>query len=104
MRMTSTRVLLPDDVDVESYFQRIGYAGPANATLETLADIHLHHPKIIPFENLDALLKRPIPLGAEAIGRKILLSGRGGWCFEQNLLFGNVLQSIGFRVTGLAAR
>ena len=102
--MTSTRALLPDGVDVEAYFQRIGYAGPADTTLETLADIHLHHPQIIAFENLDALLKRPIPLSAEAIGRKILFSGRGGWCFEQNLLFGNVLQSIGFRVTGLAAR
>ena len=102
--MTSTRALLPDDVDVESYFQRIGYAGPADTTLETLADIHLHHPQIIPFENLDALLKRPILLSAEALERKMLFSGRGGWCFEQNLLFGNVLQSIGFRVTGLAAR
>lgn len=102
--MTSTRALLPDDVDVEAYFQRIGYAGPAVATLETLADIHLHHPQIIPFENLDALLKRPIPLDAGALERKMLFSGRGAWCFEQNLLFGNVLQSIGFRVTGLAAR
>jgi N-hydroxyarylamine O-acetyltransferase len=102
--MTSTRTLLPDDVDVEAYFQRIGYAGPAATTLETLADIHLRHPQIIPFENLDALLKRPILLSAQALERKILFGGRGGWCFEQNLLFGNVLQSIGFRVTGLAAR
>ncbi len=102
--MTSTRALLPDDVDIEAYFQRIGYAGPREATLETLADIHLHHPQIIPFENLDPLLKRPVVLSAEALERKILFGGRGGWCFEQNLLLGNVLQAIGFRVTGLAAR
>jgi len=102
--MTSTRALLPDDVDVEAYFQRIGYGGPTDATLETLAAIHLHHPQIIPFENLDPLLKRPVVLSAEALERKILFSGRGGWCFEQNLLLGNVLQAIGFRVTGLAAR
>jgi N-hydroxyarylamine O-acetyltransferase len=102
--MTSTRALLPDNVDVEAYFQRIGYAGPRDATLETLADIHLHHPQIIPFENLDPLLKRPVVLNAEALERKILCSGRGGWCFEQNLLLGNALQAIGFRVTGLAAR
>lgn len=102
--MTSTRALLPDNVDIEAYFQRIGYAGPREATLETLADIHLHHPQIIPFETLDPLLKRPIVLSAEALERKILCSGRGGWCYEQNLLLGNVLQAIGFRVTGLAAR
>jgi N-hydroxyarylamine O-acetyltransferase len=102
--MTSTRALLPDDVDIEAYFQRIGYAGPRDATLETLADIHLHHPQVIPFENLDPLLKRPVVLSAEALERKILFSGRGGWCYEQNLLMGSVLQAIGFRVTGLAAR
>jgi N-hydroxyarylamine O-acetyltransferase len=96
--------LLPDTVDIEAYFQRIGYAGARDATLETLAAIHLHHPQIIPFENLDPLLKRPVPLNTEAIERKILFSGRGGWCFEQNLLLGSVLQAIGFRVTGLAAR
>jgi N-hydroxyarylamine O-acetyltransferase len=102
--MTSTHALLPDEVDLEAYFQRIGYAGPRDATRETLAGIHLQHPQIIPFENLDPLLKRPVLLGAEALERKILFSGRGGWCFEQNLLLGNVLQAVGFRVTGLAAR
>jgi N-hydroxyarylamine O-acetyltransferase len=104
MRMTSMHALLPDNVDVEAYFQRIGYAGPHEATLETLAEINLHHAQIIPFENLDPLLGRPVVLSAEALERKILFSGRGGWCYEQNLLLGSVLQSIGFRVTGLAAR
>ena len=104
MHMTSTPALLPDSVDVEAYFQRIGYAGPHDATLETLAEINLRHPQIIPFENLDPLLKRPVVLSAEALERKILFGGRGGWCYEQNLLLGSVLQAIGFRVSGLAAR
>jgi N-hydroxyarylamine O-acetyltransferase len=104
MHMTSTPALLPDNVDVEAYFQRIGYVGPHDPTLETLAEINLHHPQVIPFENLDPLLKRPVVLSAEALERKILFSGRGGWCYEQNLLLGSVLQAIGFRVTGLAAR
>jgi N-hydroxyarylamine O-acetyltransferase len=104
MHMTSTPALLPDSVDVEAYFQRIGYVGPHDATLETLAEINLRHPQIIPFENLDPLLKRPVVLSAEALERKILFGGRGGWCYEQNLLLGSVLQAIGFRVSGLAAR
>ena len=104
MHMTCTPALLPDSVDVEAYFQRIGYAGPHDATLETLAEINLRHPQIIPFENLDPLLKRPVVLSAEALERKILFGGRGGWCYEQNLLLGSVLQAIGFRVSGLAAR
>ena len=102
--MTSMHALLPDKVDVEAYFQRIGYAGSHDATLEMLAALHLHHPQVIPFENLDPLLKRPVVLSAAAIERKILFGGRGGWCFEQNLLLATVLRELGFRVTGLAAR
>jgi N-hydroxyarylamine O-acetyltransferase len=104
MRMTCTDAFLSDTVDIEAYFQRIGYAGPGDVTLETLADIHLHHPQVIPFENLDPILERPVILSAEALERKMLFSGRGGWCFEQNLLLSHVLRAIGFRVTGLAAR
>lgn len=30
--------------------------------------------------------------------------GRGGWCFEHNLLLGTALSAIGYTVTGLSAR
>ncbi|HEY9825024.1 MAG TPA: arylamine N-acetyltransferase [Stenomitos sp.] len=33
-----------------------------------------------------------------------MLSGRGGYCFEQNLLLRSVLLALGFQVSGLAAR
>lgn len=32
------------------------------------------------------------------------MGGRGGYCFEQNLLLKSVLNNLGYRVTGLAAR
>ena len=95
---------MPDSVDIDRYFSRIGYTGPRSATLETLAAIHLRHPQAIPFENLDTLLKRPVSLDIDALEHKMLRGGRGGWCFEQNLLLRDVLQALGFRVTGLAAR
>ena len=106
MRTTCMRALLADAVDLEAYFQRIGYTGPRTdaASLETLAAIHRLHPSAIAFETLDALLKRPIILTAPALEQKLLHGGRGGWCFEQNLLLGRVLQSLGFGITGLAAR
>jgi N-hydroxyarylamine O-acetyltransferase len=100
----SETAVISNAADVEAYFQRIGYAGSRDPTLETLAAIHLHHPQIIPFENLDPLLKRPVLLNTEALEQKLLFSGRGGWCFEQNILLSHVLRAIGFRVTGLAAR
>ena len=35
---------------------------------------------------------------------KLLHRGRGGWCFEQNVLFAHVLEAMGFEVARLAAR
>jgi N-hydroxyarylamine O-acetyltransferase len=89
---------------VDEYFAHIGYTGARTPTLETLSGIHFLHPQSIPFENLDPLLKRPISLDRESLENKMLRCGRGGWCFEQNLLLRNVLEAIGFQVTGLAAR
>ena len=104
MITTSKHGLLPDASDLEAYFRRIGYAGPRTATFDTLAALHRLHPQAIPFENLDPLLRRPIVLSAAAFGRKMLTGGRGGWCYEHNLLFASVLEALGFRVTGYAAR
>src|SRR5579862_8685786 len=104
MRTTSKQSLLPEAPDLEAYCRRIGYAGPRTATFDTLAALHRLHPQAIPFENLDTLLKRPVALGAAAFERKMMSGGRGGWCFEHNLLLGGVLEALGFGVTGYAAR
>jgi N-hydroxyarylamine O-acetyltransferase len=90
--------------DLESYFRRIGYAGSRAATLDTLRSIHLLHPQAIAFENLDPLLARPIGLESGALQQKLVHSSRGGWCFEHNWLLADVLESLGFKVTRLAAR
>lgn len=66
--------------------------------------LHLLQPQAIAFENLDPLLKRPVRLDVSSLELKMLHRGRGGYCFEQNLLFAHVLRAIGFTVTELAAR
>ena len=90
--------------DLEAYLQRIGHTGARAATLETLRALHLHHAQSIAFENLNPFLGLPVPLDAASLERKLVQERRGGYCFEQNLLCGDALRSLGFRVTGLAAR
>ncbi len=58
----------------------------------------------IPFENLDVLLGRGIDLGLEAVFDKLVRRRRGGYCFEQNGLFLQVLTEIGFDARPLSAR
>lgn len=91
--------------DLDRYLARIGYSGPRTAALETLRALHRLHPQAIAFENLDPLLGRlPLALDTASLMEKLVGSQRGGYCFEQNLLFGQVLSSLGFEVSGLAAR
>lgn len=92
------------ELDLATYFERIGYDGPQEPTLEVLRSVHRLHPQAIPFENLDPFLHRFVELDLGAIQRKLVASGRGGYCFEQNLLFMTVLQALGFVVSGLSAR
>lgn len=94
----------PESVDLQGYFARIGYTGGRAPTLETLRGVVLHHTRAVPFENLNPLLGRAVPLDLPSLTRKLLREGRGGYCFEQNTLLRAVLDALGFRVTGLAAR
>jgi N-hydroxyarylamine O-acetyltransferase len=91
-------------IDLDAYLARVGYTGPLAATAETLDGLHLAHSTRIPFENLDIFLGRPIRLDLESLQAKLVRGRRGGYCFEQNLLFAAVLEAVGFRVTRLAAR
>jgi N-hydroxyarylamine O-acetyltransferase len=91
-------------IDLEAYFRRIGYTGPRTATLDTLRAIQFRHCASIPYENLNPLLKWPVRLDLASLQQKLIHGGRGGYCFEQNLLFRQVLITLGFSVSGLAAR
>ncbi|TFE68176.1 arylamine N-acetyltransferase family protein [Methylacidiphilum caldifontis] len=92
-------------IDLESYFERIGYKGKSSSpSLDTLFEIHLAHAKSIPFENLDILLGKSISLELQDIEKKLVIGNRGGYCFEQNILFAHVLERLGFKLTRLAAR
>jgi N-hydroxyarylamine O-acetyltransferase len=90
--------------DLDSYFARIGYAGPRTPTLEVLHAIAGAHTQSIPFENLDVLLRRPINLEPAAIFQKLVHDHRGGYCFEQNGLLLEVLNALGFQAAPLSAR
>ncbi len=91
-------------VDLDAYFARIGYAGPRDASLATLAALHARHPAAIPFEAIDCVLDRGVDISPAAVDAKLIAGQRGGYCFEHNSLFARVLTVLGFEVEGLAAR
>ncbi|RVD14530.1 arylamine N-acetyltransferase [Mesorhizobium sp. M4B.F.Ca.ET.017.02.2.1] len=90
--------------DLDAYFARIFYRGPTEASLATLKALHRQHPQAIAFENLDPFLGHPPKLDLASLQDKIFTRGRGGYCYEHNLLFMHALTALGFEVSGLAAR
>jgi N-hydroxyarylamine O-acetyltransferase len=92
-------------MDVKAYLDRIGLGGES-ITLDGagLARLQRQHLLNIPFENLDIHWKRPIVLDTERFFRKIVERGRGGFCYELNGLFNELLSSIGFKTHLVSAR
>lgn len=66
--------------------------------------MHTAHVDAIPFEGLDPLLRRSVNLDLASVQAKLVDRRRGGYCFEQNLLFMSALEAMGFQVTGLGGR
>src|SRR5262245_61649611 len=92
------------EFDLAAYLKRIGFEGATRPDLATLQALHLAHATHVPFENLDILLGRPIRLDLASLQAKLVTGERGGYCFEQNLLFAAALTATGFSVRQLAGR
>ena len=90
--------------DLKRYLERISYNGSLVPNEETLKHLHRKHLLAVPFENLDISLKRPIKLDPDAFFEKIVKRNRGGFCYELNGLFAELLGTLGFNVTKLSAR
>lgn len=83
--------------ELRGYLRRVGLAQAPRSTWEGLATLHWAQLLHIPFETLDVFLKRPISLRRVDLFEKLVVRGRGGFCYELNLLFAAALRALGFR-------
>ncbi|MGM0785508.1 MAG: arylamine N-acetyltransferase family protein [Pseudomonadota bacterium] len=91
-------------LDLEAYLARLDYRGSLTPSLETLRALQRAHLEAIPFENLEIAIGGEIRLDLASLQDKLVRRRRGGYCHEQNLLFGTVLDRLGFRVVPRGAR
>lgn len=88
----------------DAYLQRIGLTHSVEPDEQGLEQLHRAQGFSIPFENFDILLGRGISLSPADIFNKLVLSPRGGYCFELNNLLLMALQHFGFEARPLLAR
>ncbi len=93
-------------MNVEKYLKRVGLeqGGTAAADLTSLKLLQRQHLLNVPFENLDIHWKRPIKLDTDSFYHKIVEQNRGGFCYELNGLFNELLRESGFETRLLSAR
>lgn len=89
--------------DMSAYFELIGYRHHGEPDIAALRAIHRAHTLAFPFENLSPLTGEPVRLDLPSLLRKFS-RGRGGYCYEHNLLFQHALDSLGFKTRPFLAR
>jgi len=91
-------------MEIATYLERIGYTGNAEPTIGLLNALQRQHLLSIPFENLDIHYKIPIELNLQNIFEKLVIKRRGGFCYELNGIFYELLKTMGFTVKMISAR
>ncbi|HTU84886.1 MAG TPA: arylamine N-acetyltransferase [Solirubrobacteraceae bacterium] len=91
--------------DLDGYLARLGFGSSVDPDARpSLAELHRAHVAAIPFENLDPRRGVPVSLELSELEDKLVARRRGGYCFEQNLLFKGALEALGAQVDMLLAR
>lgn len=91
-------------MDYTEYLNRINFSGDLKPSLNLLRNLQKAHLLTVPFENLDIHLHRKIELDTHKMYQKIVEQNRGGFCYELNGLFFELLTYLGFEVKRISAR
>lgn len=92
-------------MNIEKYLSRIGLdRRDIKCDLETLRTLQLNHLLHVPFENLDIHWKVPIVLSTDRFYEKIVENRRGGYCYELNGLFNELLVGLGYHTHRVSGR
>lgn len=89
--------------NLSAYLDRIGLK-LCVLSLANLRELQRAQMQTIPFENIGPFLGEVPNLAPDAVWEKLVVSGRGGYCFELNGLFGMALQAAGFTARPILGR
>lgn len=93
------------DTMIAMYLEHLGCPDAREVSKENLFRLQAAHLAQIPYTNLSFYKNGTLnPLDTESLFERLILQRKGGYCFELNGLFGELLRSLGYQVTEFFAR
>jgi len=93
-----------DSFRIERYLDRVGLSAQPDIDLAGLSELVRAQHRSVAFENLSPITGTGVALDHQSIWDKIVVAGRGGYCFELNYLLGMALDNVGLGYTPVLAR
>lgn len=85
-------------LDVPGYLSRLGISEVPGVSADELAMLQQAQVERIAYNNLDIQLGQPYPIEPAVAAQRIVDTGRGGYCFQQNGALGLLLETLGYAV------
>lgn len=99
--------MLLNELEVRLYLTRIGVEHSFKQcelpSFERLAELQQSHLSTVPFENLSIILNHPMALAEKHAFEKIVIENHGGFCYELNYAFYQLLVSLRYDVSLISA-
>lgn len=91
------------ETNVLNYLGRLTAKKPEVSVsfIKTLQDAHV---STFPFSSLGVLLQESLSLESQALFDRVITAQRGGYCFEHNKIFFEILTSLGFECSIVLAK
>lgn len=91
--------------ECERYLQRIGYAGGVTPSVQNLSQLMVAHLTHVPFETVHLHRTGQLPsLEVPDLYERVVEQRCGGYCFQLNKLFQELLLSLGYEARAAVAR
>ncbi|MED4782017.1 arylamine N-acetyltransferase family protein [Brevibacillus choshinensis] len=81
-----------------AYLKRLGITDIQPPSLAYLFEIHRAHVQFIPWQTIDIVAGKPVPIDTKK-SVNLMISSRSGYCFHLNGAFGELLRSLGYKVS-----
>ncbi|MFH0782713.1 MAG: arylamine N-acetyltransferase [Pseudomonadota bacterium] len=92
-----------DETNMRNYLAGVSAKKP-EVSITFIKELQSNHIGNFPFSSLGVLLHESLALESQVLFERVVTNKRGGYCFEHNKIFFEILTSLGFRCDIVLAR